>query len=195
MRAWERQEGETQKAFEAFKIYRDLGPERTLDKSFRIWKGLEVTSTKRASGQWKDWSVKHDWVDRVNAMDDRDEMVSNEAIEKYITSRATEVAQRQAKLQDKALDAAGELADRLLQMSKWPVAKTEKKVITEKNEDGSEKTIEITIFNPAKWSFRTAFDGLTAIAQVAEAKDVEEEISKEYQEFMNAFNANGEKSD
>ena len=58
-----RLEGETSKAFRAFVLYRDLGPERTIDAAFALGGG-------RASGGWKHWSSRHAWVARAGAFDD-----------------------------------------------------------------------------------------------------------------------------
>lgn len=58
---WERQEGETPKAFEAFSIYRDMGIDRSLRK---VVQQLNKNLTTIA-----EWSSKYEWVDRVAAWD------------------------------------------------------------------------------------------------------------------------------
>lgn len=58
---WERQEGETPKAFEAFSIYRDMGIDRSLRK---VVQHLNKNLTTIA-----EWSSKYEWVDRVAAWD------------------------------------------------------------------------------------------------------------------------------
>ena len=59
---WDRQKGETRKAFEAFLCYRDLGPPRTLE------------ATGKALGKVPKWmeqlSAKWGWVDRVAAYEE-----------------------------------------------------------------------------------------------------------------------------
>lgn len=58
---WERQPEETVKAFEAFVIYRDLGPERSITK---------VTQTLNKSRPLiGEWSSKYRWVERCAAFD------------------------------------------------------------------------------------------------------------------------------
>ena len=54
---WERQKGETSKAFEAFTHYRDLGNKR----SIRRVADLLVKSNTLISR----WSAKYDWVERI----------------------------------------------------------------------------------------------------------------------------------
>ena len=65
---WERQDGESVKAFEAFCTYRDMGSERSLQK------------TGQALGKSKvlmeNWSSKFSWVDRVTAWDDEQDRIA-----------------------------------------------------------------------------------------------------------------------
>ena len=59
---WERVERETQKGFEAFCIYRDLGASRSLQKvSDKLGKSLRLI---------KKWSSHNGWVKRTTAYDD-----------------------------------------------------------------------------------------------------------------------------
>lgn len=59
---WERQEGESAKAFAAFVVYRDLGDKRSLEKvSQNLAKSLPFI---------KSWSSKYNWVKRAAAYDD-----------------------------------------------------------------------------------------------------------------------------
>ena len=71
---WERQEKEGIRAYEAFCYYRDLGTGRSLDKAYQryleIKKGSKDVQGKRAPAKWREWSVKHHWVERVKAYDE-----------------------------------------------------------------------------------------------------------------------------
>ena len=58
---WERQEGESAKAYEAFAEYRDMGAERSLAKV-----GQKVGKSKR---MMEKWSKAHNWVVRVEQWD------------------------------------------------------------------------------------------------------------------------------
>lgn len=81
---WERQKGESAKAFEAFVLYRDAGASRSTAKVAREL-GKSKTLIDRWSGLWK-------WVPRVQAYDnhvDRERMVTaqqlrRDAIERHI---------------------------------------------------------------------------------------------------------------
>jgi hypothetical protein len=58
---WERLDTDTDKSFEAFCIYRDMGVKRSLDKvSRQLSKSLPV---------FKKWSLVHHWQERVSAYD------------------------------------------------------------------------------------------------------------------------------
>jgi hypothetical protein len=60
---WERQKGETSRAYEAFCVYRDLGPSQ---------RSLVNTGRKlgKVSRTMDGWSVKYRWVQRSQAYDD-----------------------------------------------------------------------------------------------------------------------------
>lgn len=62
---WERQEGETPKAFYAFTLYRDMGHERSHSKVVQAY-----SKGKRLDALIQRWSKKHDWVKRTTAYDD-----------------------------------------------------------------------------------------------------------------------------
>ena len=52
MRAWERLENESSRAFEAFSAYRDLGPQRSLAKV--------AETLGKSKALMERWSAKHD---------------------------------------------------------------------------------------------------------------------------------------
>lgn len=67
---WERQEGETARAFEAFSVYRDMGPDRSLRK---VVQQLDKNLTTIG-----DWSTKYDWVKRVAAWDAEQDRIARQ---------------------------------------------------------------------------------------------------------------------
>lgn len=66
---WERQPGESMKAYEAFKIYRDLGP---MDRSQEKVKEKLDKSSRATIGKW---SSEFNWVKRAKAWDDEQDRV------------------------------------------------------------------------------------------------------------------------
>lgn len=58
---WERQNGETQRSWGAFQIYRDLGTERSLQKA--------AEKLGKSRGLLEGWSSKFEWGKRVAAWD------------------------------------------------------------------------------------------------------------------------------
>jgi hypothetical protein len=145
MRAFEPQPKESSKAFTAFKIYRDLGAERSLVKACESYYG-----TRSNLAQIKVWSRKFDWVDRARAYDDWLTLHAQAAIEEFQQTKAAEFAERQMALREKLLSNAEAAADQAAKMLAWPLS--EQRVLREGDEDG-----EITyIFMPAGWNKGTA---------------------------------------
>ena len=68
---WERQKGETPRAWEAFCVYRDLGADRSINKTAR-------TLTKNRT-TIAEWSSKYDWVKRVAAWDAEQDRIARQS--------------------------------------------------------------------------------------------------------------------
>lgn len=98
---WERQKGESEKAFEAFAVYRDMGEKRTLTA---VAEKLQKSGT--LIRRWKD---RWDWVERVRAYDNGLEKEARaKAVKdrKDMTDRHIKIAMQ---LQKKALEALNSL--------------------------------------------------------------------------------------
>lgn len=63
---FEQQPHESARAFRAFTYYRDLGPERSLEKAYA---GHSGEKDGKAPGQWNAWSKQFEWVRRAIAYD------------------------------------------------------------------------------------------------------------------------------
>ena len=59
---WERQSGETAKAYAAFLLYRDLP---AIDRSVSAAREGHQKDTKGTLRQWKGWSMRNGWVNRA----------------------------------------------------------------------------------------------------------------------------------
>lgn len=95
---WERCPGESTKAYNAFCAYRDMGPERSLEKTGRT---LDKPRTKQYLGEW---SVKYNWVERATAYDDYIEKKKRADREAEIQKMVKKHARIATKLQKKALE-------------------------------------------------------------------------------------------
>ena len=87
MQPWERQDGETAKAYEAFSEYRDMGAERSLAKV-----GQKLGKSK---AQMEKWSKKYSWVARAEQWDLEEDRLVRIALTKEIGAmrkRHTDVA-------------------------------------------------------------------------------------------------------
>lgn len=84
---WERQKNESQQAYEAFVVYRDLGAERSITRVVQ-----ELNKSRALIGKW---SSRFKWVERCRAYDNHlDEIARREAEKRYkeMTSRHIEIA-------------------------------------------------------------------------------------------------------
>jgi len=142
--AWERQEGESARAYEAFCLYRDLGPERSLAKVGQAL-GKSVSLMER-------WSSEHEWVDRVKALEARDQMLKHDAVEEHLREKAEDHARRETRLREKALEAREKAMEKSLRMLEYPLVEQSRRV-----EDGPDGEEEVTyVFEPTRWSLATA---------------------------------------
>jgi hypothetical protein len=76
---WERQKDESSKAYAAFCVYRDLGPERSLDKALS-----EANKKPTNRRHWSRWMEKYRWYERAQAYDDYIEKKMRKENEKKI---------------------------------------------------------------------------------------------------------------
>jgi hypothetical protein len=152
MRAWEPEKAELKnggKPWRAFKVYRDMGPGRTLRAAAEVIYGPGVEHGVRTV---EGWSSKFDWVERIAAMDARDEMMMNEAIEEAERSKAKEFAERQHRLRERLLENAELAAEQERAMLEYPLTET-----IRVEGDPEDPAREVTyVIRPAGWNKNTA---------------------------------------
>jgi hypothetical protein len=76
---WERQPGESDKAFLGFRIYRDMGVNRTVvdaEKQYRVMTGGSPPAGRDPTGQFNAWCVAHRWRERVSHWDDEQDAIA-----------------------------------------------------------------------------------------------------------------------
>lgn len=155
MRAFERVEGETQKAYQAFQKYLELGPERTLALATDAVYGRYAGGKRRQpAGQIVKWSQRFDWHKRAQAWDDTLQMARLEAVEQAERDRIFTFAEREKKLDEELLSLKELIMPKLKQMAEFPLVRT-----THTSENGK----EITNVYPARWSFNTLVKAIEVI--------------------------------
>ena len=102
MTPWEQQPKESAKAFEAFALYRDLGP---AERSVReVARRLGKSATLIAK-----WSSRDEWVERAQAWDAEQDRVRREAMQE----EAKRMGERHARLARRVLELAAQKIDQL----------------------------------------------------------------------------------
>lgn len=91
-RPWDRQHGESGKAFEAFSIYRDLGAGRSIDAAWKRY----ANSDAQVSGYFRAWSAHFDWVERALQYDDYIEREARKKFEREAINRKVDMLKRHA---------------------------------------------------------------------------------------------------
>lgn len=133
---WERQPDETDAAWRAFVVYRDLGPDRTLLEAYKQRYGKETATSP--AGHVTAWATAHRWVDRTRSYDayiERQARAEHEEI--WLTRARVHAEDTWRRAQD--------LHERAQEMLAWPLSRTTY------SEDGKTITIE-----PTKWSMGDA---------------------------------------
>lgn len=98
---WERQPEETSKPFEAFCVYRDMGPGRSLSQ---VAEKLSKSETLIAR-----WSGTYDWVERAAEWDSEQDRIARKAqLDEIIKMR-----KRHAKIAERALEKVAEAIENI----------------------------------------------------------------------------------
>jgi len=77
--AWDRRDGETSAAWYGFRLYRDLGRSRSIQKAWDVYRLEKAVKGHAPSGAFIRWSREHDWLERAEAFDEWRDEVRDEA--------------------------------------------------------------------------------------------------------------------
>lgn len=99
LKPWDRQLNENSKAHRAFIIYRNLGPDRSLDAAWALHAGKKK-GDKRASRVWQEWSSKFKWTARAQSWDLHQVRLKDDAFEKAQMSEAEKWAKRRTEVME-----------------------------------------------------------------------------------------------
>lgn len=130
---WERQPGESLRAYEAARVYFELGPSRSL--------AAVAQKCKKSVSLVARWSSRWSWRERAAGYDQHMAMVEMNARRQALAQEAEEWARRQTELRDQEWEASRALLERAREMLAFPLT-------TVVENDGA------TIVQPARWSFK-----------------------------------------
>lgn len=161
---WEIQPAETTKAYQAFRVYRDLGPSRTQAKAADI---LDMQVNARhakssPSNALAALSSKYRWVERVRAYDAYLETMLLGAQESALRDASRSWVARQSEIREREYALAMGLAEKVQEMLAYPVRR-----ITRRTESKDGKRVYLTIIEPARWDWKSAADILARIGYQA----------------------------
>ena len=165
-KVWHRNERETAKAYEAFCIYRDQGPNRSIQGT-AVELGKSFTPIRR-------WAKKWNWIDRALEWDEHLQAIRDNEIEDTQQQHATRRHEAILRTSEFELSMSGAVEEKLTQMLRLPVVQTRQ---VQETVDAYEKVGKqfvpiridrlITIVEPANWSFR---DMVAAIVEVSKLR-------------------------
>ena len=131
----ERLPDESPQAFEAFKLYMEMGPGRTVRETCRrLAKSWPVISG---------WSARHHWLERAREFDNGLEKIIRAAEEEKLIQSAGKWATRMQETRECAYQIAIRLVEKAEAMLKFPLAEKVSK-------DGK------TVIRPGRWTFADA---------------------------------------
>lgn len=103
---WTRMKNESSRAYHAFCIYRDLGPQRSLEK---VREELRKEGKRISKTLIFRWSTKYNWVERATAYDDYLDEIKRAEQEKAIKEMAERHAKIAMAVQQKVIERLKEL--------------------------------------------------------------------------------------
>lgn len=141
---WDRMRDENGKLesarwFARFEIFRHLGPERTMEETWRRWreKAAINSKTKRPNPSWYKAAERWRWKARAEAWDLHVARVANREMEE-------EHVRRQKEMVEWEWDAFRQLKERIDRMLRYPLAR-----VTRTDEEGG-----VTVVEPVGWRQR-----------------------------------------
>lgn len=172
---WERLDGEGPKAYEAFVVYRSMGPQRSLSaltRRLKVRPGSDQGSTSppppaEINAKLAHWSAKYHWVARCRQWDEHLASRHDRGIEKAVESEAERLVKLRERSNAETLAFASSLKIRAAEMLGRPLD-----VVTRESSRTSEDGYTTNIFQtvePAKWMQR---DIVTYVRAARELEEV-----------------------
>lgn len=148
---WDRQPEESAKAYRAFTVYRDQGPQRSIRGTAR--------AMARSATLLKDWSSRWGWVARCTAWDAQQRAIATAGYEAGVRAEAERWAERQNVQRDSEWEMARALMSKAGAMLRFPLA------TATQTEDDEGRVV--TIVQPSKWALRDAAVMVDVAARLA----------------------------
>jgi len=162
-------EGESVKAFEAYKLYRDTGTGRLIKAVWEQLYGLQRGYSRRTVDGW---SAKFRWRERAASKDVYINSIKQKAIADHAQEKGYQMAERQERLQEGRLEAREMALDQVKRMLRFPLTE---EVAKRQTEDG-ETTI---VIRPAGWNKNT----VRSMYAVASDDKLERKIQETARQF------------
>jgi hypothetical protein len=112
---WERRSNEYVKAYEAFKMYADLGSRRS---ARRVWERLG-----KSRALIERWSARHQWTERAKAWDEDQDKQRRKAEDSAMKAEAVNWAKRKQQSRESDWELAESLRAKARAMLEYPIAK------------------------------------------------------------------------
>lgn len=152
VKPWHRRKDETDRAFEAFRVFFELGEARSVMDAYRLYSGIE--KAKIPSGGFSAWATTYEWAARARAYDlwqnEKEDVATVKAMEKA----AMTTADLREDVNRRALTARDKLYEKAYAILSLPLTKQTIQR-EEKNKDGVVVKQEITI-EPINFRLRDA---------------------------------------
>lgn len=166
---WDQQPGESGPAFEAFQVYRDAGPSRTVPGAYRATQrqkggNSRAGSQKQAPGSWNKWAKVNNWRERAAAFDARGARIEAKATEAVIARVASDRAAKVLEQERMEHHLSTLLFAKAIEMLEVAVVKRREVVVAGPN--GCKQTV---IQEPMKWNFGTLARVVQAAQQLGRA--------------------------
>ncbi len=152
-RPWERQQGETQRAYETFRRWLETEPvtERSYLGTYRAITGR--TQVKNLPGYFRDWIQNHSWADRARQYD----QFINRQRERVETAKRIKRQQQWEQRREQVADEGWELAEALIAKSKEILrAPTFEQTVTRESLGANGQVIQEITIKPGRFSIRDA---------------------------------------
>lgn len=163
--SYERLPGETSKAWQAFRIYRDLGPDRTHENT-----RLSLGKTSGYLRVLEEWSSKYSWAERAVLYDDWLDRMNRQEQEASIPRWEQH---RQDALRAN-IELAAKLRERVQAMLEHPLTKERVEASNGRN---------VTYIVPANWTFSSIANMVKTMAELEAATIAEGLLDEENEAF------------